>query len=125
MKTRILVVDDNRSNRYLAVYLLEKAGCEVFSAEDGAAGVEIARREKPDAIVMDLSMPHLDGTGALQQLRADPATAAIPVVASSAYAGPTERAQALAAGFADFIEKPVDRLTFVERVLRPIPRPPG
>lgn len=118
-------MDDNRSNRYLAVYLLEKAGCVVFSAEDGEAGVEIARREKPDGIVMDLSMPHLDGVGALQQLRSDPATAGIPVVASSAYAGPAERAQALAAGFADFIEKPVDRLTFVERVLRPIPRSPG
>lgn len=125
MKPRILVVDDNRSNRYLAAYLLAQAGCTVFEAEDGDQGVAVARRELPDAIVMDLSMPHLDGHGALQQLRADPATRAIPVVASSAFAGPAERSAALAAGFADFIEKPVSRAGFVERVLAQIPRPPA
>jgi signal transduction histidine kinase/CheY-like chemotaxis protein len=111
-----LVVDDSAQSRALARALLERLGFEVLEAEDGAAGVAAARARAPDLVLMDLSMPRLDGYAAARLLRGDPATAAIPVVALTAHAMPPERERALASGFDRLLVKPLDRKMLEEAV---------
>jgi len=88
MGARILVVEDNAANRELVRYLLASAGHEVLLAIDGAEGVALARARRPALILSDLQMPRLDGYAMLAALRADPACAAIPVVALTAFSMP-------------------------------------
>ena len=83
---KILVVDDDPRNLRLAVTVLEQAGHEVLSAEGGAEGVEAALAHAPDLVLMDMQMPGMDGVSALRRLRADPRTAALKVVALTAFA---------------------------------------
>ncbi len=82
---RILIVEDVELNRDLLVQLLEEE-YEILTAADGAAGVELARRERPDLILMDLSLPVVDGWEAICRLKAEPKTRAIPVIALTAHA---------------------------------------
>lgn len=114
--TRVLLVEDNEVNRYLAQYVLEQAGFVVRCAGDGAEALRLAAAEHPDLILMDLRMPVLDGYETTKRLKADPALAAIPVVALSAQAMPQERERALAAGCVAHIEKPIDPTRFAEQV---------
>jgi signal transduction histidine kinase/CheY-like chemotaxis protein len=102
----VLVVDDERDVRALLQHELEPFGLRVLEAPDGQAGVEIARRERPDAIVLDIRMPVVDGWSALSTLRKDPATSRIPVIVLSVV---DERARGLALGAFDFVQKPLDR----------------
>jgi two-component system, cell cycle response regulator DivK len=118
MKPLVLLVEDNLANRYLATFLLEQAGAEVVSVGHGAAALAAVRARRPHVIVMDLSMPVMDGYTAAAALRADPATATIPLVAATAYAQPAERERAFAAGFVDYFEKPLDIGHFAAAVLR-------
>jgi two-component system, cell cycle response regulator DivK len=124
MKPRVLLVEDNEQNRYLANFLLTQAGAEVLFAANGLEGVQMARAEKPDVIVMDIQMPEMDGYEAARQLRADPATRHIPIVAATSYAMVGDRDKAMKIGMTDYIEKPYDPETFVARVLSFVPRPP-
>jgi CheY-like chemotaxis protein len=120
----VLLVEDNEVNRYLAQYVLEQAGFRVACAGDGAEALHLAALQRPDLILMDLRMPVLDGYETTRRLKADPALAAIPVVALSAQAMPAERERALAVGCAAHIEKPIDPLVFGEQVRRHL-LPPG
>jgi CheY-like chemotaxis protein len=104
----ILYVEDNEDNVYMLVRRLRRHGFEVIVAADGARGVEAARRERPDLVLMDLSLPVLDGWEATRQLKDAPETRPIPVIALSAHAMAGERERALAAGCNDFDTKPVD-----------------
>ncbi len=97
---------------------LARHGYEMIVAEDGAKGVEAAAREKPDLILMDLSLPVLSGWEAARQLKQSPETAAIPIIALSAHALEGERDRALVAGCDDFETKPVD----IERLLEKLAR---
>src|SRR5262245_17945046 len=104
----VLLVEDNEVNRYLVRFVLEKGGFRVVTAENGREAIELARRERPDLILMDIQMPVMDGYAATTQLKSDAELQSIPVVALTAYAMPHEREQAVAAGCAGHIEKPID-----------------
>ena len=116
--TKILYVEDNEDNVYMLRRRLEKHGYEMIVAGDGAQGVAAAQREKPDLILMDLSLPVLSGWDAARQLKDAPETNAIPIIALSAHALDGEREKALAAGCDDFETKPVDLARLLEKMAR-------
>jgi CheY-like chemotaxis protein len=104
----ILYIEDNEDNVYMLARRLRRHGFEVIVATDGARGVEAARRERPDLVLMDLGLPVLDGWEATRRLKEAPETRSIPVIALSAHAMAGERERALAAGCDDYDTKPVD-----------------
>ena len=105
---RILLVEDNEMNRDMLSRRLQRRGFEVLTAADGRQGVEAARAERPDLILMDMSLPVVDGWEATRQLKADPAVRATPIIALTAHAMSSDRDKALAAGCDDFDTKPID-----------------
>jgi CheY-like chemotaxis protein len=107
VSTTVLVVEDNALNRKLVRDVLGHAGYRVLEAGDAERGIEMARAERPDLVLMDVQLPGIDGVEALACLRADEATAAIPVVALTALAMKDDRERFLAAGFDGYLEKPV------------------
>ena len=111
----ILVVDDSSDAREMLKFVLQRKGYKVLEAEDGLKGVEIAKREHPDLILMDLSMPILDGYAAVRYIREAKEISNVPIVACSAHC--KERSKALAVGFSEFVSKPVD-LTELESLVR-------
>ncbi len=106
--TKILYIEDNDDNIYMLTRRLVRKGYEVVVAMDGEAGIEVARREAPALILMDLSLPVIDGWEATRRLKAEPETRAIPVIALTAHAMEGDREKALAAGCDDFDTKPVE-----------------
>jgi CheY-like chemotaxis protein len=104
---KVLVVDDNRPSRELIVDILRPLSLEVTEAPDGATALAAARATRPDLVILDLSMPDMDGFTVLHELRHDPDCAGTPVMAVTANAMPGERSKALLAGFSDFLTKPV------------------
>jgi two-component system, cell cycle response regulator len=113
MGARILLVEDNEDNLQLMTYLLGAHGHEVSTASRGADAVMIARAERPDLIVMDIQLVGgMDGYQALEQIRASPGGAAVPVLAVTAYAMVGDRDRALAAGFTHYVTKPIDPQSF-------------
>ena len=116
---KILYVEDNDDNVYMLKMRLELLGdFEVLAAEDGEKGCEIALRERPDIILMDLEMPVIDGWEATRRLKADPQTHDIPVIALSAHALAGEREKAMAAGCDEFDTKPIEFERLVATVRR-------
>jgi CheY-like chemotaxis protein len=113
---RILYVEDNEDNVYMLSQRLRKHGFEVIVASDGQQGVEMAYREKPDLILMDLGLPSLDGWSAARLLKEAPDTHPIPIIALSAHTMPGDRERALAAGCDEYAAKPV----VLERLLAKI-----
>lgn len=105
---KILLVEDNEMNRDMLTRRLEKRGYTVSIAVDGGEGVAKAAAEVPDLILMDMSLPVLDGWDATKQIKADPALAAIPIIALTAHAMESDRQKALGAGCDDFDTKPVE-----------------
>ena len=118
---RLLYVEDNDDNIYMLKNRLTRAGFTVIIATDGAQGVAMAASEQPDLILMDLTLPNIDGEEATRRIKADPATRSIPVIALTANAMPEDREKALAAGCDDFDTKPVElpRLLGKIRALAP------
>jgi two-component system, cell cycle response regulator DivK len=113
---RILYVEDNEDNIYMLRRRLAKHGYDMIVAGDGAQGVEVAGREMPDLILMDLSLPVLSGWDAARQLKSSVETKPIPIIALSAHALDGEREKALAAGCDDFEAKPVDLESLLEKI---------
>jgi two-component system cell cycle response regulator DivK len=105
---KILVVEDNEMNRDMLSRRLMRKGYEVIIALDGEEGVAKAESETPDLILMDMSLPVLDGWEATRRLKAGPATHAIPIIALTAHAMAGDREQALAAGCDDYDSKPIE-----------------
>jgi CheY-like chemotaxis protein len=105
---KILVIEDNEMNRDMLIRRLARKGFETASAVDGLEGVDAARRGRPDLILMDMSLPALDGWEATRQIKADPGTRAIPVIALTAHAMSGDRERALEAGCDDYDTKPVE-----------------
>jgi len=105
---KILIVEDNEDNWDMLSRRLKKKGFEVVIAVDGKQGVDKARSEKPDLILMDLSLPVMNGFEAIGQLRADASTQHIPIIALTAHAMTGDREKAIEAGSNDYETKPVD-----------------
>ena len=106
--SKILLVEDNEMNRDMLTRRLERKGFEVVIAVDGQAGVDMASSTSPDIILMDLSLPVIDGWEATRKIKADPATQSIPVIALTAHAMAGDEQKALAAGCDDYDTKPID-----------------
>ena len=105
---KILLIEDNEMNRDMLSRRLERKGFEVVIAVDGQAGVNMATSESPDLILMDLSLPVIDGWEATRQIKADAATQSIPVIALTAHAMASDERKALEAGCDDYDTKPVN-----------------
>ncbi len=105
---KILIVEDNEMNRDMLSRRLERRGFVVVLAVNGAEGVAMAKSERPDLVLMDMSLPVMNGWEATRAIRADAATAAIPVVALTAHSMPGDREKAMEAGCNDYDVKPVE-----------------
>ncbi|HEY3119935.1 MAG TPA: response regulator [Vicinamibacteria bacterium] len=105
---KILLVEDNEMNRDMLSRRLERRGYQIVMALDGQQGVDLARSEKPDLILLDMSLPVLDGWEAARQLKAGEDTRAIPLIALTAHAMSGDREKALEAGCNDYDTKPID-----------------
>jgi len=114
--TKLLLVEDNEINRDMLCRRLVRKGYEVIAAIDGKQGIEMAQENKPDLILMDLSLPVIDGWEATRRLKADEATRRIPVIALTAHALTEDRNKALQAGCDHFETKPVDFARLVEKM---------
>jgi len=106
--SKLLLVEDNEMNRDMLVRRLKRAGYEVAIAVDGAEGVQMAFAEKPDLVLMDMSLPVMNGWDATRALRRDPRTSGVPIIALTAHAMPGDREMAMDAGCNDYDTKPVD-----------------
>lgn len=116
MKKTILLVEDNERNRKLVRTVLEYRGHEVIECVEGDKAQGLALAHRPALVLMDIQLPGMDGITALKLLRADPATASIPVIAVTASVTPGERERVMAAGFDAYIGKPIDVATFGDTI---------
>ena len=113
---KILLVEDNEMNRDMLSRRLAKRGFDVVVALDGSSGAAAAAAEQPDLILMDISLPDMDGCEVTRLVRAQPATASIPIIALTAHAMETDRIRALEAGCQDFDTKPVDLARLLAKI---------
>jgi two-component system cell cycle response regulator DivK len=113
---RVLLVDDNEESADMLRRRLERRGFVVIAARDGRAGVRAAEQEQPDLVLMDLSLPEIDGWQATRLLKANPTTSHIPVIALTAHAFLTDRQRSLEAGCDDFETKPVNFETLLAKI---------
>jgi two-component system, cell cycle response regulator DivK len=123
MAQRILLVEDNEDNQTVYRTILEHFGYEVIEAMDGETGVRLAREQKPDLILMDVSIPLMDGWEATRILKGDEATRDIPIIALTAHALASDRARAEEVGCDGYLAKPVEPRKVVEEVARMLGEP--
>jgi two-component system cell cycle response regulator DivK len=119
----ILLVEDNEKNRKLAHDVLVHQGYRVSDAESAEAALRLVREQPPSLVLMDIHLPGMDGIAALRQLRADPATRTIPVMAVTASAMTHDRAKIMAAGFDGYQSKPISVKSFLAAVRELLDRP--
>ena len=124
MPATILIADDYDDTRELLRVILESNGYQVREAQNGRDCLELARREAPSLILLDISMPSLDGWSVLRELRADERTRRIPCIAVTAFAMERDRQRALAAGFDDYVAKPFRAKELLEKIERALDRQP-
>ena len=113
---KVLLVEDNEMNRDMLSRRLVRNGYDVVIAVNGQEGVDMAASEHPDLILMDMSLPVLDGWKATRRLKADPGTKAIPIIALTAHAMESDREKAMAAGCDDFDTKPIELPGLLEKM---------
>ena len=118
---KILIVEDNEMNRDMLSRRLERRGFAIVMAMDGQQGVEMTRSERPDLILMDMSMPVMDGWAATQAIKADPELSKIPVIALTAHAMAGDREKAMAAGCDDYDTKPIELPRLLEKIGKFLP----
>jgi CheY-like chemotaxis protein len=114
--SKILLVEDNEMNRDMLSRRLERKGFEVVIAVDGQAGIDMASSSNPDLILMDLSLPVIDGWEATRQIKANPATQSTPIIALTAHAMAGDEHKALEAGCDDYDTKPVNLKRLLEKI---------
>jgi two-component system cell cycle response regulator DivK len=112
----ILIVEDNEKNMKLARDVLRAKGYDTIESVTGEDGVQLAKERKPDLVLMDIQLPGINGIEAFRQIRADPGTAKIPVIALTASVTPTDRSQISSAGFDAFVSKPINLKEFLAAV---------
>ena len=113
---RVLIVDDSPSQLLGLQRIVEKLGHQVITAEDGAAGVETAKREIPDLILMDVVMPNLNGYQATRQISKDPSTTHIPVVLVTTKDQETDKIWGLRQGAKDYVTKPINEADLIDKI---------
>ncbi len=113
---KVLIVEDNKDNLDLMSYSLKRAGYEIISAETGEEGVELAMREKPCFILMDINLPGIDGIEATRRIRNSEADGNVPIIAITSYAMRGDMEKILAAGCTGYFEKPIDPLKIVDQI---------
>lgn len=116
MNNRLLIIEDNEQNFYLMRFLLEKNGFTVFGAEDGRKGIEMALSCEPQAILLDIQLPEMDGYAVAAALKTHPQLDAVPIIAVTSYAMVGDRENIMAAGATGYIEKPINPSTFVAEI---------
>lgn len=114
----LLLVEDNEDNRIIYCTVLRHLGYIVLEAQDGVQAVELARSAQPDLILMDISIPRMDGWEATRVLRGDPRTSAIPIIALTAHALADDRARASQVGFSSYLAKPIEPRVVVAEIRR-------
>lgn len=119
---KILLVEDNELNRDMLSRRLERRGFTIVMAVDGAQGVQLAEAERPDLILMDMSLPVLDGWEATRQIRNNPLTATVPIIALTAHAMSSDEQKAREAGCDDFDTKPVELSRLLEKITAALAR---
>jgi len=127
MAKRILVVEDNEDSRFILIVILRSLGYETTEAETGTQGVEKALSEEPDLIVMDLGLPGISGIDAAREIKKNPSTAHIPIIAHSAWSPSQWKEEALEVGMVGYLEKPVSRELMnatIEKFILPREREP-
>ena len=119
----ILVVEDNEANQLLTSSVLERAGYRIVLASDSRQALDAIRLSEPDLILMDIQLPGQDGLAFTRELKADPSTAMIPIVALTALAMPGDRERSLEAGCAGYISKPIDTRTLATQIQKYLAAP--
>lgn len=114
----VLVIEDNEQNLYLATYMLQKSGLRVIEARNGQDGIDIACRDLPDLILLDIQLPVMDGYEVARRLRRKEAVREIPIIAVTSYAMAGDREKALEAGCTGYIEKPINPVSFIDDIHR-------
>jgi CheY-like chemotaxis protein len=113
---RILLVEDNETNCDMLLRRLRRHGYEATGADNGVTGLAAAKADSPDVILMDLSLPEMDGWEAARRLKTDPATQSIPIIALTAYASESDRESALQAGCDEYETKPLDLTQLLTKI---------
>ena len=113
---KILVVEDNEINMYLSCRILKSSGYEVIEARSGEEGVELAIKEKPDLIIMDIQLPGIDGLETTKRIRESQADGEIPIIALTSYAMAGDKKKALKAGCTGYVEKPINPDTLLGEI---------
>jgi two-component system, cell cycle response regulator DivK len=116
MKQKILVIEDNDQNLYLITFILEKSGFAVIAARNGQEGIDMACREIPALILLDIQLPLMDGYEVARRLRHIETVHDIPIIAVTSYAMVGDREKALEAGCTGYMEKPINPVTFIDEV---------
>ena len=114
--SKILIIEDNAMNLELAADLLEANGYVVLKAENALKGIAMAKTDHPDIVLMDISLPDMDGLEATRELKLDPATRHLPIIALTAHAMKGDEEKALAAGCQGYLTKPIDTRNFPKQV---------
>jgi two-component system, cell cycle response regulator DivK len=122
-KGLVLVVEDDEDNRHLVVFLLKTGGLEVIEADDGREGLARAQQHHPDLILLDMSIPEINGWDLARLLKANPDTQNICIVALTGHTQAGDRQKALDAGCDGYISKPLETLTFIQQVTEFLNRP--
>ncbi len=112
----VLVIEDNKDNLKIVTYALQRAGYTVIFAESGEEGFELALKERPFFILMDINLPGIDGLETTKRIRSSEADGSIPIIAITSYAMTGDRERILAAGCNGYFEKPIDPITIVEQI---------
>ncbi|MEW5950700.1 MAG: response regulator [Elusimicrobia bacterium] len=116
MKKKILIIEDNEKNRYLAYFILKQAGYEIFEAVNGEEGLRQADVFRPDLILLDIQLPGMDGYKVFERLKTNENVKKIPVIAVTSYAMPGDKEKALEMGFDGYMEKPINTDTFLDQI---------
>jgi two-component system, cell cycle response regulator DivK len=116
MNATLLIIEDNEQNFYLMRFLLEKNGFTVIGAENGRKGIEMALRHQPQAILLDIQLPEMDGYAVAAELKTHDKMEGVPIIAVTSYAMVGDRERILAAGATGYIEKPINPETFVAEI---------
>ena len=113
---RVLVVDDNEDNLYLICFILRKHGYEAIEARNGAQGIELAIKMKPDLVLLDIQLPDISGLEVARSIRASEVNGHLPIIALTSYATPDEKETVLTSGFDGYITKPFRLETFIPEI---------